>query len=105
MPRSGLISYRRFGKWWGPTTTCSSRPTYWPAAPPLGAAGIGDGRSAFSFDGGDYVTIYTTKLASELNLAKGSVLIWVKMASAAVWADGTERAFVSLRNAAFAGMI
>jgi len=75
------------------------------AAPTLGAAGIGDGRSAFSFDGGDYVTIYTTKLASELNLAKGSVLIWVKMASAAVWADGTERAFVSLRNAAFDGMI
>jgi len=74
------------------------------AAPTLGAAGIGDGRSAFSFDGGDYVTIYTTKLASELNLAKGSALIWVKMASAAVWADATERMFINLRNAAADGM-
>jgi hypothetical protein len=66
------------------------------AAPTLAAAGIGDGRSAMSFDGGDYVDVYSAALAAAFNGAKGSLLIWARITDAAVWADATSREMVYL---------
>lgn len=64
------------------------------ATPIMGQAGIGDGRSAFSFDGGDIVNVYTSQLASRFDGAKGWLLIWVRIPDAAVWADATNRRFL-----------
>src|SRR3990167_10875564 len=61
------------------------------AAPTMGAEGIGDGRAAFSFDGGDYVNVYSSALAAAFDGAKGWLLEWVRITDAAVWADGVSR--------------
>jgi hypothetical protein len=66
------------------------------AAPTIAVAGIGDGRSCFSFDGGDYVDIYSAWLAAHFSGAKGSLGIWVCITDAAVWADGAARLFATL---------
>ena len=70
------------------------------AAPTMGSAGIGDGGTAFSFDGGDYVDIFGAVPPAAFNGAKGSLLIWARITDAAVWADGTIRriAFLSPDN-------
>ena len=66
------------------------------AAPMLAVAGIGDGRSCFSFDGGDYVDIYSPALAAAWNGDKYSVGILARVPNAAVWADATVRVFLRL---------
>ena len=66
------------------------------AMPIMAQPGIGDGRSAFSFDGGDFVNVYTPSLASRFDSAKGWALIWVRIPDAAVWADGAARRFIYL---------
>jgi hypothetical protein len=66
------------------------------AAPTIAVVGIGDGRSCFSFDGGDYVDIYSAWLAAHFSGAKGSLGIWVRITDAAVWADATFRCFINL---------
>src|SRR3990167_2761998 len=66
------------------------------AAPTMGAEGIGDGRTAFSLDGGDFVNVYSSALAAAFDGAKGWLLKWVRITDAAVWADASIRLFVSL---------
>src|SRR3990167_10258293 len=68
------------------------------AMPIMDQPGIGDGRSAFFFDGGDFVNVYTSSLASRFDGSKGWLLIWVRIPDAAVWADGANRVFFGLRN-------
>ena len=65
------------------------------AMPIMDQPGIGDGRSAFFFDGGDYVNVYTSSLASRFDGSKGWLLQWVRIPDAAVWADATVRRFLS----------
>jgi len=66
------------------------------AMPIMAQPGIGDGRSAFFFDGGDFVNVYTPSLASRFDGSKGWLLEWVRITDAAVWADGTYRGFIEL---------
>lgn len=61
------------------------------ATPTLGQAGIGDGRTAPTFDGGDYVTIQTASLAAAFNGAEGTLAGWFKVSAAGDWTDGAER--------------
>lgn len=64
----------------------------------LAQPGIGDGRTAPFFDGtNDYVNWYSAGLNAAFNGAEGTFGIWIKMASAAVWPDGTARRPVTVR--------
>jgi len=67
----------------------------------LGQPGIGDGRTAPSFDGAtSYCNIYSASLAAAFNGAAGSQTIWCKVAGAGVWLDGvTRRAMYALVDA------
>lgn len=59
--------------------------------------GIGDGRSAPFWDGAnDYCNVYTAGLASAFNALAGTVMIWLRVASASVWADGVQRVVLRL---------
>jgi hypothetical protein len=54
--------------------------------------GIGDGNSAPGFDGtNDYVNVNTVALKAAFNTAEGSLHLWLKVAAAGVWTDGTAR--------------
>jgi len=66
------------------------------AKPGMGVGGIGDGRSSFSFDGGDFVNIFSAALASAFNELLGSMLVWVRITDGAVWADGVHRRFFTI---------
>jgi hypothetical protein len=68
--------------------------------PTMAVAGIGDGRSAFYFDGGDYVNIYSPYLAAAWNGDKYSVGLWCNIIDAAVWADATVRTFLRIGSLA-----
>jgi lysophospholipase L1-like esterase len=67
------------------------------AAPTLGAEGIGDGRTAMSFDGGDYVNIYSAALAAALTPAECSIMIWAKVSGVGIWSDAAIRYLFELR--------
>ncbi len=57
-----------------------------------GQPGIGDGETAYSFDGNnDYVAIYSAALAGAFNPAEGSIAIWAKVLNASIWSDGQNR--------------
>lgn len=63
----------------------------------LGLSGIGDGRSAATFDGAtSYNNIYSAGLAGAFNGQLGSVIIWGKVSAAGVWTDGTARRLIYL---------
>lgn len=47
-------------------------------APTFGAAGIGDGKTAMSFDGGDYGDLFSAALASDFSGTEGTISVWVK---------------------------
>jgi hypothetical protein len=61
------------------------------AAPTMGASGVGDGRTAFSFAGAQYVNIWSPELARLFNGSLGAILVPVRITDAAVWADGVSR--------------
>ncbi len=67
----------------------------------LGQPGIGDGRTAPSFDGStSYCNIYSASLAAAFSGAAGSQIIWAKVSAAGVWTDGlTRRAMYTLVDA------
>lgn len=66
--------------------------------PLLAQTGIGDGRTSALFDGtNDYANIFTASLAAAFNGAEGTVACWVKVNSAGVWSDATDRRSVHLR--------
>lgn len=59
------------------------------SGPTLGQPGIGDGRTAPLFDGvNDFVNSYTASLDGVFSGAAGSIHIWIKVSSSAVWTDG-----------------
>lgn len=58
----------------------------------LGVTGIGDGRTAASFDGAiSYNNIYSASFAAAFSGAAGSQIIWCKVSAAGVWTDATTR--------------
>ena len=64
----------------------------------LGAAGIGDGRTAASFDGStSFVNWYSAGLASAFSGAAGSLLGWFKVSAAGVWSDAVARRLASIQ--------
>lgn len=64
----------------------------------LGQAGIGDDRRAPWWDGAnDYCDIYSAGLASDFDGAAGTLLVWLKPNSAAIWTDGALRRAVTVR--------
>ncbi len=64
----------------------------------LGQPGIGDGRSAASFDGvTSFANIFSSSLQSAFNSAEGTMAIWVQFLSAGLWSDGVARQFMQLR--------
>lgn len=55
----------------------------------LGAAGIGDGRTAAAFDGNvSYCNVYGAGLAAAFSGAEGTIAAWFQVANAGVWTDG-----------------
>lgn len=65
--------------------------------PTLGAEGIGDGRTAPSFPGGNgFINVYSTNLRDAWPGANGSFMCWAKVASAAVWTNVAYREFVNI---------
>ena len=64
----------------------------------LGQVGIGDGRVCPWFDGtNDYNNVYSAGLAGAFSGAEGSLMVWAKVNSAAVWADGILRELAIFR--------
>jgi hypothetical protein len=61
------------------------------------ATGIGDGNTAPTFTANDVVNIYSATLNGAFNGQLGSLLLWVKVASAGFWTDGTTPYLVMLR--------
>jgi hypothetical protein len=69
-----------------------------PANVTFGVAGIGDGKTAASFDGSSSnINIYSAALNAAFNGNNGSLLVW---ASVDVWAEGAGRRAAWLSNAA-----
>lgn len=63
-----------------------------PTAVTFGAAGIGDGSTAASFDGStSFIDWYSAGLASAFNASEGTLMIWAKVSAAGVWTDTTVR--------------
>ena len=63
----------------------------------LGVAGIGDGRTAASFDGStSFNNIYSASLQTVFNGGEGTVALWIKVSGAGVWTDGVQRRFFRL---------
>lgn len=64
----------------------------------LGGAGIGDGRTAASFDGSaSYCNVYSASLAGAFSGPAGSIIGWAKVANAGAWADATVRRFMTIQ--------
>lgn len=58
----------------------------------LGQTGIGDGKTAPTFDGlNDFLNIYSAGLAGAMTWQEGTISLWCKVDSAADWIDSTVR--------------
>lgn len=58
----------------------------------LGAAGIGDGHTAASFDGTtSFNNIYSAGLAADFTPSEFTLALWAKVSGAGVWTDGVSR--------------
>ncbi len=63
----------------------------------LGATGIGDGRTAASFDGStSYNNIFSASLQGAFDATKGTIALWCKVSAAGVWTDGINRRLIRL---------
>lgn len=63
----------------------------------LGQAGIGDGRSAASFDGStSFCNWYSAALVAAFNGAEGTLMLWAKVVNAEVWTNGVTSCFGAL---------
>lgn len=63
----------------------------------LAQTGIGDGRTAASFNGTtSYANIYSASLHSAFNGSEGSIICWLKVSGVGVWTDGILRRAVSI---------
>jgi hypothetical protein len=58
----------------------------------LGNTGIGDGRTAPSFDGAtSFNNVFSASLAAAFNNQEGTIIVWFKVSAAGVWSDGVNR--------------
>ena len=58
----------------------------------LGQVGIGDGKTCPLFDGAnDFNNVYSTAFNTDFDGEEGTILLWIKVANAGVWLDGTVR--------------
>jgi hypothetical protein len=65
----------------------------------LGAAGMGDSHTAFSYDGATcYTDIYSAGFAAAFNGHAGTVGGWWKPSGTGIWSDGTARNPVRAQN-------
>ena len=63
----------------------------------LGQTGIGDGRTAASFNGtASFGNVFSASLAAALNNQEGSLALWIRASGAGVWTDGAQRRCVRL---------
>lgn len=63
----------------------------------LGQTGIGDGRTAASFDGStSFANVFSTSLQSAFNGAEGTIATWLRVSSSSVWTDATLRSPMTL---------
>lgn len=64
----------------------------------LGVPGIGDGRTAASFNGtSSFCNVYSTSLRDAFGTAEGSIAVWFKVSGSGVWTDGAVRRIVSFQ--------
>lgn len=64
----------------------------------LGQPGIGDGRTAASFNGSaSYCNIYSVGLWGAINGSEGTLALWSQVSGSGVWTDGTIREMTRLR--------
>jgi len=64
----------------------------------LGVTGIGDGRTAASFDGATSKNnVFSASLAAAFGSAEGSIILWAKVSAVGVWSDGIVRRFITLQ--------
>ena len=65
----------------------------------LGAAGIGDGRTAASFDGAtSFNNIYTASFDAAWTGGEFTIAGWAKVSAAGVWTDAANRAIIRIRR-------
>jgi hypothetical protein len=63
----------------------------------IGAAGIGDGHTAASYDGAtSFGNIFSASLAAAFSGAEGTIGCWCKVANAGVWTDAVARRIMYL---------
>ena len=67
-----------------------------PAKVTFGIPGIGDGKTAASFDGTGNINISSTFLNGAFDGDEGSVIIWAKVSSASIWNDFTQHEYFSI---------
>lgn len=102
MRRSNLIAYWPLGDLSGSVATDASGNGRNGActAIALGQAGIGDGRASALFDGSaSYCNTFGAGLASAFSGQEGTLALWMRVANAGVWPDGTRRLAVLMADA------
>jgi hypothetical protein len=103
---SALVGYRQLAETSGATAYDSSgqgnNGVYNGASLAHLAAPPRLGGMAPFFDGvNDNVNLYSAAFAADVNLQKGTIGIWVKVANAGVWTDGQTRAMLSMGNGSY----
>ena len=64
----------------------------------LGQPGMGDGRTAASFDGTASINnVFSTSMQSAFGSAEGTIALWAKVANVGVWSDATVRRFATFQ--------
>lgn len=72
----------------------------------LGAAGIGDGQTAASYNGTtSYGNIYSTSLRNAFDVAAGTLAAWARVANAGVWTDGVNRNVIRIDSATAGNLV
>ena len=67
----------------------------------LGAAGIGDGRTAATFNGTTSINnVYSASLAGAFSGAAGSIACWIKLPDAAAWTNASVRRYINIQVSA-----
>lgn len=96
------VAYWILGETEGPTAdnaegTSARDGTYSGSGITYNQTGIGDGRGAPLFNGSaGYVNIFSSSLATAMNELQGTLMAWIKVASAGVWTDAATRVVANL---------
>lgn len=63
----------------------------------LGATGIGDGRTAASYNGtSSFGNVFSAGFAGAVNGSAGTLMVWLKVSAVGVWSDSTNRQIVEI---------